>query len=134
MVDTATKICAARVPKQERGTDVVRALGRAWIRPYGTPKLQIDEARGFCSPEVRVFLEHYGVELDVAPGEAHSRLGIVEPRHLTHTAVQTYFDDLQLEATLENVREAVMRLAAGMVLHRPKATELRSSRPIRSHV
>ena len=35
----------------------------------------LNEARCFCSHEVTVFSGHYGVELNVASGEAHSRLG-----------------------------------------------------------
>ena len=36
-----------------------------------TKHLQLDEARCFCSHEVTVFLEHDGVELDVASGGDH---------------------------------------------------------------
>ena len=68
----ATTRFGSRVLKEERGADVIRALERAWIRPCGPPRrLQFDEARCFCSHEVRVFLEHDGVELDVASGEDH---------------------------------------------------------------
>ena len=86
MVDTATRFGAERMLKEERGSDVVRAKERAWIRRYGPPqRLLFDEAR-------------------------------VERRHLTkRTAVETYLDDLQPESTLENVRELVARVVAAVI-------------------
>ena len=116
MVDTATRFSAARVLLQEQGTDVVRALQRAWFVPYGPPKLlQFDEARCFCGDEVKTYLEQNNVQVDVAPGEAHSRLGIVERRHLVlRTAIETYMADEQLSRTLSSVREAVMHVTPAM--------------------
>ena len=50
MEDVATRFGAARLLKHEPGPHIVRALERAWFRPYGPPKeLQIDESRPFCS-------------------------------------------------------------------------------------
>ena len=61
-----------RVLKEGRGSDVIRALERPWIRPCGPPRrLQFDEAHCFCFHEVTVFLEHDGVDLDVASGTDH---------------------------------------------------------------
>ena len=57
MVDTATRFGAARVLLQEQGSDVARALERSWFSPYGPPKvLQFDEARCFCSDELKACL------------------------------------------------------------------------------
>ena len=71
MVVVTTRF-GSRVLKEERTADVIRELERAWIRPCGPPKrLQFDEARCFCFHEVTVFLEHDGVELDVASGGDH---------------------------------------------------------------
>ena len=92
MVDTATRFGAARVLEHEQGADVVQALDRGWFRPYGPPRqLQCDEARCFCGQEVTTFLERHGTVVDVAPGEAHTRLGIVERRHMVlRSAIETY--------------------------------------------
>ena len=128
--------------KEERDTDEVRVPERAWIRAYGPPKrLQFDEARCFWSREVTVNLQHFGAELDISPGEAHSRMGIVERRHLTmRTTAVAYLDDLHKEATLENVRGAMMHMAAAMNgFHAwfytvAVGSELQPPRPIRSDV
>ena len=61
IVDVATRFGAARVLTNENGEEVVRALDRAWFRPYGAPHmLQFDEARCFCGEEVKTFLEQRG--------------------------------------------------------------------------
>lgn len=115
-VDVATRFGAARVLQQEQGPDIVQALERAWFRPYGAPKrLQMDEARPFCSQEVITAMERYGVEVDIAPGEAHTRLGIIERRHMVlRSAIETFLDSENLENTLDNVRDAVGYVAPTM--------------------
>ena len=116
MVDTATRFCSAKVLKNEQGPDVTVALERAWFKPYGAPKLlQCDEARCFCGHEVKHFLEHNHVKLDVAPGEAHTRLGIVERRHMVlRAAIETYMQEENLQPTLAGVREAVDHVVPAM--------------------
>ena len=113
IVDVATRFGAARLLSNEQGPDITRALERAWFRPYGPPKqIQNDEARPFCSQEVTVFLETHGVSIDVAPGEAHTRLGIIERRHLVlRTAIEAYMEEEHMEKIVENVRDAVNHIA-----------------------
>ncbi len=90
LVDVATRFCAARVLTAENGEEMTHALERTWLRPYGNPHMsQHDEARPFCSEEVKLYLERRGIKLQVAPGEVHARLGIVERRHIVpRTAVE----------------------------------------------
>ena len=116
IVDVATKFGAARVLPAETGPEIVQAFERAWIRPYYAPKrLQMDEGRGFCSQEVLTSLERHGVLVDVAPGEAHTRIGIVERRHaVLRQAVENYLEGEPLEATLDNVREAVRLVSSAI--------------------
>ncbi len=77
--------------------------------------LQCDEARPFCSEVVKLYLVRRGIKLQVAPGEAHARLGIVERRHMVlRTAVENYMEDSNLEKTLEAVHEAVNHVAPVM--------------------
>ena len=82
MVDTATRVGAARVFAHERVQDVIQALSRGWIRPCGAPsRIQFDEANCFCSNEAITALDRNNILVDVTPGEAHARLGIIGRRH-----------------------------------------------------
>ncbi len=116
MVDVATRFGTARVLEQETGTTVVRAVERAWIRPYGPMlMLQCDEARPFCGDELKLFMERYGIEPQVAPGEAHTRLGIIERRHqVLRTAVENYMSSEDLALTIDSIREAVEYVTPAM--------------------
>ncbi len=89
LVDVATSFGAARILTAENCEQIAQALERAWFRPYGNPHMiQCDEARPYCSEEVKLYLERRGIKLQVAPGEAHTRLGIIERRHMVlRTAV-----------------------------------------------
>jgi hypothetical protein len=76
---------------------------------------QYDEARPFCSEEVRLYFERRGIMLQVVPVEAHTRLGIVKRRHMVlRTAVENYMEDSNLEKTWDAVREAVNLVAPVM--------------------
>ena len=98
VVDTATRFGAARLLKRETGEEVTKAFERCWVRPYGAPKrIQLDEARNFCGAELQNFLNRHAVHVDVAPGEAHTRLGVVERRHqVLREAVENYIQDEHL--------------------------------------
>ncbi len=51
LVDVATRFGAA----EENGQEITREAERAWLRPYGSPRMiQCDEARPFCIEEVKV--------------------------------------------------------------------------------
>jgi len=53
--------------------------------------IQYDEARCFCGQETTTFMESHNIKIDVAPGETHTRLGVIERRHMVmRTAIDTY--------------------------------------------
>jgi len=57
-------------------------------------------------------LEAQNITMEVAPGEAHTRLGIVERRHMVlRSAVEGYMQSENLPSTVEGVRDAVSRVA-----------------------
>ncbi len=56
-------------------------------------------------------MERKRIKLQVAPFEAHTRLGIIETRHTVHrTAVEAHMGNANLEKNLEAVRETVNRV------------------------
>jgi len=116
IVDVATRFAQARVVLAETGEDFVKALMRSWITPYGPPQtLQYDEARPFCGAELTELLERHNIKSDVAPGEAHFRLGIIERRHMTlRTALENYLTDLQTPANSDTVRDALEHVVPSM--------------------
>ena len=82
MVDAASRFSAAWVLEKEDAECVIKAIQRAWIRPYGPPKIiQCDEQRAFCSGQFQQFCNQNNIEPWIAPGEAHWKLGVVERRH-----------------------------------------------------
>lgn len=109
LVDTATRFGTAKVLRHENSEHVTTAVLRSWIKPYGPPQtLQFDEARCFCGQESMTFFEKFNIRVDVAPGEAHTRLGIVERRHMVmRTAIDTYMQNENLPLTHEAVKQAV---------------------------
>ena len=113
MVDVAARFGTARVLAEETGAEVIKALTRGWLKPYGCPKvLQCDEARPFNGEELRTFLERRNIELDVSPGEAHWRLGIIERRHdVLRTALETFLDEENLPPEADSVRTALEYVA-----------------------
>ena len=82
VIDTSTKLMAARVIQNEQTPELIQALERAWIRHFGPPStLQVDELRGWSSEALRSWTSDHGIELEISPGQAHTRLGIIERRH-----------------------------------------------------
>ena len=58
------------------------------------------------------YLEKHGVQLEVAPGEARNRLGVVERRHMVlRTALENYMDAESMDLTPENVKSVVQYVA-----------------------
>ena len=108
IVDTATKFQAASVLYGERTSDFIHALERGWIRHFGCPTTLItDEGRGWASDEMLTWTSDVNIQHMISPGEAHTRLGIVERRHaVLRKAVEVYMDDLGLQ-TVDGLRQAL---------------------------
>ena len=82
IVDTTTKFMAARVPTREQSDNLIQAFERGWTRFFGPPSiLQLDDHRGWASDALRTLASDHGTELEIAPGQAHTRLSVVERRH-----------------------------------------------------
>ena len=108
VIDQATKFQAAALLHGERGVDLVTALERAWIRHFGVPqKLITDEGRGWVGGEMEEWTNFNSVEHEVAPGEAHNRLALVERRHsVLRKAVELYLEEMKLSDE-QGVRKAL---------------------------
>ena len=108
MVDTSSKFQAAAVLYGERTSDFIHALERGWIRHFGCPQTLItDEGRGWASDDMLAWTSSMNIQHMISPGEAHTRLGIVERRHsVLRKAVEIYMGDLDLH-TVDGLRQAL---------------------------
>ena len=81
IVDTTTKFMAARILSREQSEHLIQAFERGWTRFFGPPAiLQLDDHRGWASEALRTWASDHGTELEIAPGQAHTRLSVVERR------------------------------------------------------
>ena len=108
MVDSATKFQAGAVIYGERSSDFIHALERGWIRHFGPPTTLVsDEGRGWASDEMLAWTSSHNIQHLIAPGEAHTRLSLVERRHaILRKAVEIYMDDLGL-TSIDGLRQAL---------------------------
>ena len=108
VIDQATKFQAAALLHGERGSDLVAALERCWVRHFGVPqKLITDEGRGWVGAEMEEWTNFNSVEHEVAPGEAHNRLALVERRHaVLRKAIEIYLEDMKLDDQ-QGIRKAL---------------------------
>ena len=82
MIDATTKFMSARVIDSEQSDDFIRGLERGWIRHFGPPTLlQVDDHRGWSSDTTRTWTSDLGIQLEISPGQAHTRLSVLERRH-----------------------------------------------------
>ena len=108
MVDTATKYQAGAVIYGEKTSDFLHALERCWIRHFGCPKVLVtDEGRGWASDEMMSWASSHNIQHMISPGEAHTRLSLVERRHqVLRKSLEVYMDDLKL-SSINGLREAL---------------------------
>ena len=98
-----------RVLASEQSKELLKGLERAWIKHFGVPKIiRIDEAKGWSATLIREWCSDHGVELEIAPAEAHSWLGAVERRHqVVRRSLELYMEDRQ-DRTRTGLREAAI--------------------------
>ena len=98
MLDSATKYQAACVVPSEQAADLVKGIERHWVAHFGPPHcLLTDEGRGWASADLQAWAQALGVLHEVAPGEAHTRLSLVERRHaVLRKAIELYVDDMKI--------------------------------------
>ena len=82
LVDVATRYMSAYLLDDETADSYVKALEKMWLRHFGPPKqLVTDENRSWLGGPMESWTAPWGVDHQVAPGEAHERLALVERRH-----------------------------------------------------
>ena len=108
VIDLASKFQEATVVNGEKSADFIKALERRWFRIFGIPRqLTTDEGRGWASDDMKEFLADLGITHNMAPGEAHTRLGAVERRHqMLRKAVEIFLDDRGLSSK-EGIKTAL---------------------------
>ena len=108
IVDVATRYMSAYLLDDETTDSYVKALEKMWLRHFGPPKqLVTDEGRSWLGSSMEAWTASWGVDHQVAPGEAHERLALVERRHaVLRKAVEIYMDDRKLH-NKKGIREAL---------------------------
>ena len=98
MIDQCTKFQAAAVLHGEKTEHFIPALERNWIKHFGAPvQLLTDEGRGWLSDKMVEWTTDHCIDHQVAPGEAHTRLSLVERRHaVLWKAIEIYISELRL--------------------------------------
>ena len=109
MIDVATKYQVATVVTGERTEHLIHALERCWVRHFGPPKcLWTDGGRGWCSDVFMEWTTQNDVTHEVAPGEAHTRLSVVERRHqILRKSVEVFMHDLSLHG-VDGIKKALV--------------------------
>ena len=94
MSDCTTRLLAARHLRGGEKTEFIKHLERAWIRNFGPMRiLQVDEHRAWSSDAMRQWCTENGVQLQISPGQSHTRLAILERRHqVTRRALNLFLD------------------------------------------
>ena len=94
-LDHATLYVSIRILKTERSEEFIKGLERSWIKASGVPHiLRGDKAKGWSSKLIREWCAGRGIALEVAPGEAHNWLALVERKHqVVRKALEQYMHD-----------------------------------------
>ena len=89
---------AAYLLHEETSKSYITALEKMWVRHFGPPKRLIsDEGRPWLGAPFESWTSSLGIDHQVAPGEAHERLSLVERRHaVLRRACEVYMDDRKL--------------------------------------
>ena len=94
MSDAVTRLIAARHLHSETSEEYIRQIEKTWINFFGPMKvLQVDEHRAWSSDSLREWATEQGIKLVISPGQAHTRLAILERRHqVTRRAVSIFLE------------------------------------------
>ena len=97
-IDMATKYQTATLLRQEKTDDFINGFERSWIAHFGPPAtLVTDEGLGWLSDRMGDVTDAHSIFHEVAPGEAHTRLILVERRHaVLRKSIEVYMMDLDL--------------------------------------
>ena len=91
--DHTTRLLAGRhLRGGERTEEFIKHLERAWIRSFGPMQvLQVDEHRAWSSDQMREWCSEQGIQLQISPGQSHTRLAVLERRHQVTRRAVTLF-------------------------------------------
>ena len=108
IVDAATKYQSATLIPNEQSQALITAFERSWLAHFGPPEcLVTDEGRGWLSEPMSEWTDSHSIRHQIAPGEAHERLALVERRHaVLRKSIEIYMQDRQLTGS-EGVRQAL---------------------------
>ena len=108
-VDEATKYQTACLLRGETSADFIRSIEKGWVKHFGLPQsLHTDEGRGWTSQEMVDWTSNHNVNHTIAPGEAHTRLSLVERRHsVLRKAIEIFMADLKLSGH-KGLRQALV--------------------------
>ena len=108
IVDVGTKFMAASLVLEETSESYSKALEKVWLRHFGPPRVLVtDEGRPWLGGTFETWTSAVGIDHQVAPGEAHERLALVERRHaVLRRACEVYLSDRKL-TDAHGVKEAL---------------------------
>ena len=91
--DSTTRLLAGRHLRGGESTEeFIKQLERAWVRHFGPMQvLQVDEHRAWSSDRMREWCCEQGILLQISPGQAHTRLAVLERRHQVTRRAVTLF-------------------------------------------
>ena len=106
--DLATKYQSATLIPNKQTSALIAGLERCWIAHFGVPEtLLTDEGRGWLSDQFLHWSDELSIQHEVAPGEALTRLSLVERRHAgLRRAIEIYITDLNLTRA-DGIRSAL---------------------------
>ena len=109
VVDMATRYTSAYLLRNEQSEEYIKALERCWLSTFGPPqRLITDEGRPWLSRIFEEWSAAHGIFHEIAPGEAHERLAVVERRHaLLRKAVEIYCSDQHCN-NAKGIKEALV--------------------------
>ena len=107
-IDMATKYQTAALIHREQTQELILGLERSWISVFGPPsELISDEGRAWVSDGMMEWTDSHSIKHTVAPGEAHTRLSLVERRHaVLRKSIEVMMTDLDVHGP-EGIRMAL---------------------------
>ena len=132
--DTAARFLGGRVLLRESPEEFALAMERGWIRTFGPMKiLQVDDHRSWSSDYVKSWCSENGIQLQISPGQSHTRLAILERRHqVSRRAIELYLAD-QLQGDVLQPHEPRERLIQALCYVIPqinRGTNVRGYSPV----
>ena len=132
--DAATRFLGGRVLQRESPEEFVLALERGWIRTFGPMKiLQVDDHRSWSSDYVKSWCSENGIQLQISPGQSHTRLAILERRHqVTRRAIELYIADQEQGDVLQpyEPRERLIQALCYVIPQINRGTNVRGYSPV----